>query len=287
VQAAREAARRADCTNRIRQLNLALQNYHSSQGEFPIGSINNSLTAQQIEDGICTTGEGTSGEGGFPWTVALLPYVEQNALFDQFDFDQEFTTTSNIQGSRINHALFLMELDLFKCPSDPVSQEGTNYITYFGVQGGGDGDTFVDGPACTSQAVKRMFFTNGVLLINRPIGIRQIEDGASNTFAIGETRYCDQSVMGGFCGWASAAKLNTWAMPTVMAGAREQINAFDIDVTERKALDFQSRAFGSYHPGGAHFGVADGSARFLPDSIDLVTLHRLSIRNDSASVAWP
>ncbi len=173
--------------------------------------------------------------------------------------------------------------DSFKCPTDPVSAEGTNYITYFGVQGGGAE------PACTSQSDARVFFDNGVLMLNENIGFKEITDGSSNTFMIGESRYCDQSVDSGWCGWASAAKNGVWALPIVLAAGMEPINAFsynDHNPVEHKLLDFQSRSFGSHHPGGAHFALSDGSLQFVIEDLDVITYYQRAARNDADRTDW-
>ena len=129
VQAAREAARRTQCVNKIRQLSLACMNFESANGNFPAGSVNDDM--EDITD--CGGGD---GPGGAPWTVRVLPFAEDSALFDQFEVDAKFTSTTNVPGIAKNHVLFLEPHPGFKCPSDPVSGLETNYITYFGVQGG-------------------------------------------------------------------------------------------------------------------------------------------------------
>lgn len=284
VQSAREAARRAQCSNQIRQLVLACMNYESAQGHFPAGSIN-----KDIED--ITECGGGDGPGGPPWTVHVLPFSESVALFDQFDMTAKFTSTTNVPGSPRNHAAFLEANPAYKCPSDPLSGLETNYITYFGVQGGGAE------PVCTSQSASRMFFDNGVMYVNAAVPIKRITDGTSKTWLIGETRYCDQTVShsrpdgrrDGWCGWASSAKKGAWAMPLVLAAAVEPINAFshnDVDPTVVKTLDLQTRLFGSHHQAGAHFGASDGSVSMVSDDIDVATYYQLAVRNDQLRTDW-
>lgn len=284
VQAAREAARRAQCTNQIRQLVLACINFESARSHFPAGSVN-----KDMED--ITECGGGDGPGGPPWTVHILPFMEDAALSDRFDMSAKFTSTTNVPGSAQNHAVFLEENPAFKCPSDPLTGLETNYISYFGVQGGGAE------PACTSQADSRMFFDNGVMYVNAAVAIKRITDGTSKTWLIGETRYCDQTVSfsrpdgrrDGWCGWASSAKKGTWAMPLVLAAAVEPINAFahkDVDPSIVKTLDLQTRLFGSHHQSGAHFGAADGSVSIIADDIDVATYYQLAVRNDNLRADW-
>ena len=284
VQAARAAARRAQCSNQIRQLVLACMNNESAQSHFPAGSVNKDM-ADITECG------GGDGPGGPPWTVRVLPYTEDVALFDLFDMDAKFTSTTNVPGSPRNHAVFLEENPAYKCPSDPLTGLETNYITYFGVQGGGAE------PRCTSQANSRQFFDNGVMYVNAAVPIQRITDGTSKTWLIGETRYCDQTVSftrtdgkrDGWCGWASSAKKGTWALPMVLAAAVEPINAFahrDVDPTLVKTLDIQTRLFGSHHTGGAHFGAADGSVAMVSDDIDVAAYYQMAVRNDQMRLDW-
>ena len=244
---------------------------------FPMGSFMEGV--DRIED--CARGSGINGP---PWSVLVFGrYLESGNRFSLFDLSAGFTSTTNITGSQQNHLQFLEPNDSYKCPTDPVSAENTNYTTYFGVQGGGPE------PACTSRSDARVFFNNGVLVVNESVGFRQVSDGSSNTFLIGESRYCDQSVENGWCGWASAAKKGAWAMPLVLAAAMEPINAFDYldhNPLERKTLDFQSRTFGSHHPGGANFALTDGSVQFVLEDIDFVTYYQQSARNDGDQTDW-
>lgn len=285
VQAAREAARRTQCSNKIRQLALACLNYESANQHFPAGSV-----IEEMDD--ITDCGGGDGPGGAPWTVRTLPFTEEVALFDRFDLNAKFTSTTNVPGIAQNHALFLEPNAAFKCPSDPISGMETNYITYFGVQGGGSE------PACTSQSSNRMFFDNGVMYVNAATPIKRITDGTSKTWLIGETRYCDQSVShsrtdgrrDGWCGWASSAKKGAWAMPLVLAAAVEPINALspsDVDPMVLKTLDLQTRLFGSHHQGGgAIFANADGSVGLVTDDVDVVTYYQRAVRNDALRLDW-
>lgn len=277
VQKAREAAQRITCTNKLKQLGLALHNYHSARRHFPTGSI-----VQDIDKNFSNCSSSPDRPGGAPWTVLVLPYMEESALQDAFDMQALFTSTSNVRGSQQNHQVFTLENVAYKCPSDPVSALGTNYITYMGVQGGGPN------PVCTSQSNRRFFFDNGAMVVNHKTSIKKLEDGTTKTYLLGESRYADQSQregsnQPGWTGWASSAKSGQWAMPMVLAGGSEPINAFsvqDANPSTTKTLDFQTRAFGSHHQGGAEFALADGSVQFVEDGIDTVLYYNYSIRDD-------
>lgn len=277
VQKARDAAQRITCSNKMKQLGLACHNYHSAHRHFPMGS---SIKAIKKDLSNCT---GRDAPGEAPWTVHVLPYMEEQALFELFDMNALFTSTANVRGKAQNHAAFKRENVAYKCPSDPVSNLGTNYITYMGVQGGGPE------PACSSQGHRRWFFNNGALMVNNEIGIKKISDGTTKTYLIGESRYADQSRQPGdgnypgWTGWASSAKQGTWALPLVLAGGSEPINAFskeEFNPSRRGTLDYQSRVFGSHHTGGAQFALADGSVQFVDDTVDITLYYNFCIRDD-------
>ncbi len=278
VQQAREAARRTQCLNQLKQIALAIHNYESGQRSFPIGS-----RLESIDREFSNCSSAGDQPGLAPWTVLILPYMEDKALHDAAEFNELFTSTSNVRGSATNHQLFLRENPGYKCPSDPISGLGTNYTSYLGVQGGGPC------PVCTSQSNRRVFYDNGVMALNTKIAMRKIKDGTTKTFLIGESRYVDQSVQTGsnatgWSGWASSAKSGTWAMPMVMsAGTLLGINGLDpveFNPLNVKTLDVQTRAFGSHHVGGAHFALSDGSASFFNEDMDVVAFFNFSIRND-------
>lgn len=274
VQAAREAARRSQCSNKLKQLGLALHNYHDAHGAFASGTLSANPTNYYTSD-WCKTRPASDSRA--PWTVLILPFIEQTALHDQFDFKAQFTSTSNVPGSATNHALFQQANPNYQCPSDINARSNNNNICYFGVQGGGDT------PNCYTQA-QRVFFINGVLFHNSEITFRDITDGSSNVFAIGETKYC--LTKGGrsdgiVAGWASAAKLDANGTPLVLAAAMLQINSYPYHGGQADTLNWSTRLFGSFHPGGCQFLVADGAVRFVSDTIDLATYRQLAVRNDA------
>lgn len=276
VQKARDAAQRITCTNKLKQLALACHNYHSAQRHFPMGS-----ELEGIRDDLSTCSSVADRPGKAPFTVLILSYMEDSAIFDLCDLSQRFTSTSNVKGSAGNHLVFKMSNEAFKCPSDPISALGTNYCTYFGVQGGGPE------PICTSSSGGlRYFFDNGSMIVNDEIAIKHVTDGTTKTYLLGETRYADQSRQEsevarypGWSGWASSAKQGSWAMPLVLAGGADPINAFD-PAPNSGTLGIQTRTFGSHHTGGCHFAMGDGSVQFVTDEISTALYYNSCIRND-------
>ncbi len=284
VQSAREAARRLQCTNKMKQLGLALHSYHSTHGSFAPGYI----SKKAATGSSWCYGESDCTKHGAPWSVLILPYLEQTALYERFDFSKDFTSTSHCpsEGSYTsnNHLVWDTPLSLYQCPSDPGSQPNVNNTNYLGVQGGGD---FTDA-ACRHST--RVFFLNGVLYHNSKTRIGHITDGSSHVFLLGETKYIptpphrDGRTYGG---WASGPRMDTSGTnPYMMAAATVQINAIANtggEVRPSPADDLfprMSTLFGSFHMGGCNFTMCDGSVRFVSETIDLTTYQATAVRND-------
>jgi prepilin-type N-terminal cleavage/methylation domain-containing protein/prepilin-type processing-associated H-X9-DG protein len=274
IQAAREASRRSSCSNNVKQLGLAVHNYHDTFRVFPSGSLS-SNTINYSTANWCNTG--TAAQSRAPWTVLVLPFIEKSAQHELFDFRVAFTSTSNVPGAAVNHAQFSANNASYQCPSDPNSKLDNNNCCYFGVQGGGTS------PNCVTQAPSRVFFVNGVLFHNSACGFSDVLDGTSNVFMIGETKYCltrGGRADGFHAGWAAATKLDGFGMPLVLAAAMLPINAYPFHGGNSDTLNYQTRMFGSFHPGGCHFALCDGSVRFVSESLDINVYQQVAVRDD-------
>jgi prepilin-type N-terminal cleavage/methylation domain-containing protein/prepilin-type processing-associated H-X9-DG protein len=276
IQAAREASRRSSCSNNVKQLGLALHNYHDTFRLFPAGSLSSvPVNYSSTTPPWCSSG--TTAQSRAPWTVLVLPFIEKSAQHELFDFSVAFTSTSNVPGAAVNHAQFPTANGSFQCPSDPNSKADNNNCCYFGVQGGGTT------PNCVTQAPSRVFFINGVLYHNSNCGFRDVLDGTSNVFMIGETKYCltrGGRADGFHAGWAAATKLDAFGMPLVLAAAMLPINSYPYHGGNADTLNYQTRIFGSFHPGGCQFALCDGSVRFVSDSLDINVYQRVAVRDD-------
>ncbi len=288
VQSAREAARRTQCSNRMKQLALALHNYAAAAGAFPPGHISRIEAKGQHwcnDDGIHPYRHGA------PWTVLILCYLEEQARYDEFDFDEPFGHTSKyFTSADANYEGWIKPLSKYQCPSDPNSKPEVNNINYFGVQGGfdtSDSDNPIYKYSCSHDG--RLFFDNGLLYHNSRIGFAHIRDGASNTFLLGETRYVPTSAhrVGGEHGsWASGSRFDGSPNPYTQAAAALGINYYPGSGGDSYAtsdIDFwfkMSKVFGSFHPGGCHFAMGDGSVRFVSESIDLQVYQQTGHRAD-------
>ncbi len=295
VQQAREAARRSSCKNQLKQLGLALQNYHDVHSVFPIGT-----------GFVGTNYAGDETGRRAPWTVLLLPFLEQGPLYDQFEFTAQFesiysdppaATTRNGMASE-------QRIEAFKCPSYPGG-DGL-HSNYMGVMGGGTVPVWA-----VAGNPGRAMWNNGILFMNSRIGMRDVTDGTSNTFAIGETKYqmglnASTSWPTLRFGWASTMRGGGGNVPGILAAATNaSINCWKGDghrgdtafgagdrvpgaqgsltyggSTFNATQNLQGRTFGSYHTGGAQFVFVDGSVQFISENIDLNTYQNLGIRND-------
>ena len=290
VQQAREAARRSTCKNNMKQIGLALHNYHDTHRAFPIG--------QGIEGTSCT---GSSSGIRAPWTVLILPYMDQANIYNLFDFEGQFRSTwGDGMSSTANRDASEENVDVYHCPSFVAADH--RHTNYFGVMGGG-----ADKAVCGSSN-GRAFWNNGVLFMNSKILMRDIIDGTSNTFLVGETKY--QLGPGGRGdshrhGWASTIRGTGGSVAGTVAAATDvRINEYDGDGNSgdtgfgaSAASTFgtvavsggtpanannclMARTFGSMHEGGCHFLLCDGSVHFASENIDMTLYNNLAIRND-------
>lgn len=262
VQAAREAARRMQCSNGLKQLALACHNYESAHRSFPTGQIF-SLAGDQRTD---------FRKNGWAWTAMLLPFVEQGNQYAAFDFSLDMHTLPNVAAVQTRNPVF-------ECPSatnlpeDGVASDQILYAptSYVGVAG-----AFVASFDHTDFAQRR----DGMFLRDGKIKFRDISDGTSNTLLIGETIHYfglkpnmsatwDPNLYGRARFGNNHAAHATLAMTRI---AFRQINpSLNLNVTNLR------EAFASYHTGGAQFAIADGSVHFLSQSID---------HNQTTHVQW-
>ena len=281
VQAAREAARRTQCHNNVKQIALACHAFADAYKQLPPGyfsnnpGVPNNTTWCRNGSNINRVVTGLGGSlpanppgMGAPWTVLILPYTEQAALYEQFNFTVPFNDTSN-QMSPPNDTI-VRPLSQYQCPTDVRQMTNTNplarlWSSYFGVQGGGAL------PDCSSTGCsplnERGFYVSGVLFGGSKITFGDVLDGTSNVFIIGETRYSGAA-------WAASAKQDSCAYCRNLAGAQDQINLFPNQGVH------DSRGFSSYHPYGATFAMVDGSVHFIRNSISLTLYRQLGRRSD-------
>jgi prepilin-type N-terminal cleavage/methylation domain-containing protein len=293
VQQAREAARRTQCRNNLKQLGLALHNYHD---------VHNFFAGNHWIDPYQTGIRSTKGSV----FVGLLPYFDQAPLFNSLTFN--FTDASPINyigGQTVNGRIAgTIDLPTLRCPSDEYRPQGTpaffsttSYAPSLGSQG-------KSGAGCPQWELSplpnavnqgtwgwsmRAEEISGLFgLYPAGIRIRDVTDGTSNTIAMGEVRTgCggSQFVQGGW-GWMDSFGFEFTTLPPINfqtcpnegagVGTGTSCNSSLNRVT---AYGFKSR-----HVGGAHFVMADGAVRFVSENVDYRTYQRIGDRREGEVV---
>jgi len=271
VQAAREAARRSSCKNNLKQIGVALHNYHDTFSTLPPGYVSEN-PVQPGSSSWCRNDRPevwpSNGQGA-PWTVLILPQLEQSNHYRRFDFNSRFQAQSNQLLPAVE--ALVEPLDVYSCPSDLGQSRNELWPSYLGVQGGGTSPG-CQNTGCNSSNI-RAFFDNGTLMGGKGLRFADMRDGTSNIFMVAETRYASAA-------WASSAKQDGCAFTRCLVGAMEQINLHP----EGTRGQPQTRGFSSFHPGGCHVLMGDGSSHFLSENMDLTTYQTLAIANDGLPV---
>ena len=267
VQAAREAARRMQCSNNLKQHGLALLNYESTYKKFPIGFNDTAPTNAMLKD------------GGWSWMCAILPYIEQNSLYNTLDLKlHPFGSGSNAA----NKAACAVPLSAFRCPSDiaPLTKasnagnaNGTAALavtSYCGVLGSFDGQWCQVSGTTNVVGVRN----HGLLVVNSSRRISEVTDGTSNVFAVGEVSYRVLNAAGfGSDRQYILGNVTTGGGPLCSStGSRNNGSHLHLRATRHKlngplATGTKHKAFHSYHTGGGQFAFVDGSIHFISDSI--------------------
>jgi len=300
VQAAREAARRVDCSNRIKQIGLALLIYHDVHKSFPMGV---GSERYDTSGGICRFSHAT--EQSAPWSVLILPYLEELTRQKTFEFDGGFQGTFDLTINTVNKRWQFVPNSNFQCPSDRNSGSDVPNSNYLAVGGGG-----VDNPGGSNDEVwcraghsccdDRVMFNNGIFFANSKVRIRDLGDGSSNVFMVAESKY--QPVQSGaeayaadgapgyegeYYSWASSIRAGNESgdcctCTTTITHAVDGINSSWYDPV--RGLEFApvTRGFGSFHPGGCQVAMADGSVHFLGEEIDINAYRDLAARDDGS-----
>ena len=274
VQAAREGARRMQCSSRLVQLGIALRNYESAHEMLPQGVVND-------------TGPIVNKPRGYhmSWTVQLLPYIEQGVTFNHVDFSK------GVYGKE-NRAVAELNLGAVLCPSDGRGwgRGGPGPINYAGCHHD------VEAPIDADN--------HGAFFLNSSLRSREIPDGASNTIFLGEKRIDDRDL-----GWMSGTRTtlrNTgtpindtpieqkggtmyWESLVWDENREEYIEVKREEPEEQpespetpkeKAARLIVGGFGSTHPSVANFLFGDGSVRALAEVIDTQVYQQMGHRAD-------
>jgi type II secretory pathway pseudopilin PulG len=291
VQSARESARRSACQNNLKQVGVALHNYHDAMRAFPKG---NRCTTSALPPMSASPGDPTATRE--PWTVAILPYAENVALYNSFNFNQPFLShvvnstlrqETTLPGTNPNPAAQNTINPLFKCPSDPESPASPLKNNYFGVMGGvtasGQGAAWTAGASPPYE-----IYSNGILFLNSARGIKNITDGTSKTFLVGETIYQYNTPSEKFYGWGQGARTHSNGISCYLqnvAATKSRINSKpELDAAGSHPHVIWQTTFSSSHPGGAQFLTADGGVSFVSEAVNLTIYRQMGVVDDGAPV---
>lgn len=305
VQAAREAARRSQCSNNLKQLGLAMHNYVDSHKKFPIGSLVSNIGG--------TTGASFALEQ--TWAISIFPYIEQQTLFDfLMGLKSQYPTLPAAQwpqrtqetSDRCN-----APIPALACPSDQFSPKNTanwgvghdyndgfcaNYAACFGTQKIGSATDTANRILLATQGDGMFFYFNS-------IGTSEIIDGTSNTVMAAENIVAKEPTVSpanerdwrghiyrGQWGGVLFSTLETPNTPVADEQIRcetsvtNAVYTYAPCITGRGTNVMYAR---SYHPGGVNAVLADGSTRFVSNSVDHGLWYLTGCRNDSKPSSLP
>ncbi len=276
VQAAREAARRLQCSNNFKQVGLALHNYHSAKGCFPPGMLN----------------WGGGPFGWWSWSAYSLPYLEQQGVYDMITFDDTGYAGPD-SGMSNNRRSCAIQVDAFICSSDSQAGElvfawttgpsngpdPQDNCAYSNIAGVSDSVLWVDS---LSWGNPRRFpnEVDGVFGLNGCCRAADIGDGTSNTLLLGE-------VTGKGPGSRRGDMWVSWNLKGTQDGINGPYTAIGGTYPPDSQGWIRYTGFSSYHPAGCNFVLADGSTHFLSQNIAQNLLAALTTRNSRRSNGEP
>lgn len=282
VQSAREAARRMQCSNNLKQLGLAMHGYHTRSLTLPFA---------------CSWDKQTG-----TWPAFILPFLEQQAIYDKFDFKLSLDHANNLLP-------VTSPVETYICPSDGTSQTAimghrctccgsspprAHVLWYLASMGPTAPDTCPYCPegagsyCCQGANYGTNPPGNSVGLFGRSevsVKFHEIRDGLSNTFMLGESlpKHCFHNTAYGrnFPIAGTMIPLNT------MVGREGQDDSWDQGKLHSDNPHYQACGFKSRHPGGAMFAMADGSVHFVMEGIDYKLYNWLGTRDGREVAKFP
>ena len=246
VQAAREAARRSQCSNHLKQISLALLNYESTYKTLPPAGVQSNLMG---------------------WQQFAMPFLEQTTLYQKFDFKKDYFQSPN-------WALGLSRVDTYFCPSTGgeenlrdnhpdhlISGVAPFTLHYYAILGPKGQNSYANvAYKCTTGATYGGICDQGAMAYPKATRLAAITDGTSNTFLLGESS------------WAKMQRYRSWVQAIYLTGGETvafsaRNIAFGIN-SRLTSTVFNDIPLGSQHPGGCQFAMVDGSVRFVSETID-------------------
>jgi prepilin-type N-terminal cleavage/methylation domain-containing protein len=279
VQAAREAARRNKCLNNVKQLALGCHSYAGARKRFP----------------------SSSNQAGASFVAQVLPYIEEQAAYAMIDIT---TSAGGIDTAAYpnNKQGWQRTIAIVRCPSQThdrntatsargettVKADGNEWRSHFMAVMGGKDDcpkpaasiyTMVTNPDLCASGNIGGAANNGIMFPDSATRFKHVTDGTSKTLLIGEASWDYGSTRA----WVVGSLANLNASGTPNPGGHKQAgyggrNVFVSLNSFNASVQFNDTPFGSPHAGGTHFGLADGSSRFVSENIPLATLKAMASR---------
>lgn len=320
VQQAREAARRMQCSNNLKQMGLGVHNFHDTYNILPPGGA-----ADQIPYGTTTGGQAW----GSSWMVYLLPYIEQNTMYDRFRLGGGSGWGTN--ASNNTKAAQNVAIDVYVCPSSPMEKwcrhpnsngkiMAASYAAISGAVNGlinGYTESRYNTPGSATNCCSGGIASGGgVLIPGGGLGLESLTDGTSNTAMISEysdflitangakADFRSSSQHGWIIGWrantappkvGNGGDLRTFNQVTVRYPINQKIrpgtgwvnwpgNCASDGMCENASTN---TPLNSAHPGGVLALFADGSVHFLAETMTMNVLGRVVTRDDGQVVSLP
>lgn len=297
VQQAREAARRMQCSNNFKQMGLALHNYHDTFGSFPYGARAGTTSYTNLS--------------GVNWRTSILPFMEQNALFEKLNFlTGSFSGYRKFPFSGNNLVLEGLVVQGYICPSSPIDPlvaapgclnnpaDGDkaglmhHYVGIAGAYPDPGGRTNV-----VKQTSRGYAASTGLLRPGQTTRFRDATDGTSNSLAVAEqSGMVNKQIIAANYGGGWSGQLANYPVSSITSSSdnyyytglttvRWQIN-YNTATSGSSSQPYENNTIlNSFHPGGILGMLGDGSTRFLPETINMETLRRLSASDDGLVVS--
>ncbi|EMI45674.1 DUF1559 domain-containing protein [Rhodopirellula sp. SWK7] len=324
VQAAREAARRMSCSNNLRQVGLAAQNYHAAYQRFPAGYVSHPTTDGSAPASVMMDPVTWDAGPGWGWAAGLLPFAEGNSVHDGLRFDQPIWAVTNRE-------TIAATIPMFLCPSgtggdepfDVVNEAGNPLViagqpmrlgrSHYVASHGQESCWGECGSAATGEVFTNIYTSateivpingdaanvaDGPFFRNSKTKFRDVLDGTSNTIFFGEhsSALSEKTWVGVVPGAFTHPRLTSPENGPDAAATLTLVHAGpsggELDITGSPIIhpvNFPTYHVGqmySEHPGGGFVCLGDGSVRFVTNFIDLFLWAELSSMNEHEVIDW-
>jgi prepilin-type N-terminal cleavage/methylation domain-containing protein/prepilin-type processing-associated H-X9-DG protein len=263
VQKVREAAARMQCANNVKQIGLAMHNYHSAFNVFPKASV--LLTGNSYTN------------SGLAYTVTILPYIEQDNLYKGFDINGTYM-------SGTNKPLSVNRVPMYQCPSatelnslssaEAVGGEKVPTFHYVALMGPKGTNPTTGAAYKVLPGYQGGYSQEGMLAPNNPTRMTDVADGTSNTIMTGEQSWTGAN---GYRAWTRGcspltSSPNSSSSDMSCGAVRNVVNGLGTVPYNAALANFNDVSLGSNHAGGANLGLADGSVRFVSNTVPVGVL---------------